>query len=388
MTEIQQILIAYHRAVVKGQAMALATVVLVEGSSYRRPGARMLVTDDGQLTGAISGGCLEGDALRKALLAISQGKNKLVTYDTTEGHDTTLGVQLGCNGIVHILFEPIHSDDPHNPIALLHAATKTRSPSVLITLFELKKPTAPQPGTCLLYANAHSWASENERAMELSMELHELAQRVFNHKASQFETFLLQRQRLTAFGEWIPLVPKLIIVGAGNDTIPLCTMAGLMGWHTVVVDGRATHATSKRFPLATEIYTLAAEEVLEDIKVDARTAVLLMTHNYHYDRSLLARLLPNDVCPYVGVLGPKSKLERMYDEIRSTGINITDQQKNKIYGPIGLEIGAETSEEIALSILAEIQAVFSGKQGGFLRNKTLPIHHRPSQKLQSHDPHQ
>src|SRR5215217_4216764 len=135
--EITEIIKAYQQAVADGKRMALATVVHVEGSSYRRPGARMLVTDDGQLTGAISGGCLEGDALRKALLAISQQKNKLVTYDTTDESDTTLGVQLGCNGIVHILFEPIDAAQADNPVELLKKVLVKRQNAVVITLFSL-----------------------------------------------------------------------------------------------------------------------------------------------------------------------------------------------------------------------------------------------------------
>src|SRR3954466_14515885 len=130
MKEIKDILQSFEEARTSGKRTALATVVHVEGSSYRRPGARMLVTEDGQLTGAISGGCLEGDALRKALLAIDQQKNKLVTYDTTDEEDAKFGVQLGCNGIVHILFEPIIADQP-NPLQLLKYCAEKRQNSIL-----------------------------------------------------------------------------------------------------------------------------------------------------------------------------------------------------------------------------------------------------------------
>src|ERR1700712_5968017 len=119
MKEIKDILKAYQEAAAGGKRCAIATVVDVIGSSYRRPGARMLVTDDGRITGAISGGCLEGDAMRRALYAIEQQENTLVTYDTTDEDDLKFGVQLGCNGIVHILFEPVNSADNNNPIELL-----------------------------------------------------------------------------------------------------------------------------------------------------------------------------------------------------------------------------------------------------------------------------
>src|SRR6187431_2928393 len=130
MKEIRDIIKAFDEAQKLGKKTALATVVHVEGSSYRRPGARMLVTEDGQLTGAISGGCLEGDALRKALLSIHQQQNKLVTYDTTHEDDLQFGIQLGCNGIVDILFEPIISDHPFNPIHLLQELISERRNAV------------------------------------------------------------------------------------------------------------------------------------------------------------------------------------------------------------------------------------------------------------------
>src|SRR5580658_2243079 len=152
MKEIRDIVRAFDMAQSEGKRSALATVVHVEGSSYRRPGARMLVTEDGQLTGAISGGCLEGDALRKALHAINQQQNKLVTYDTTQEDDVQFGVQLGCNGIVHILFEPIDDTKDYHPIRLLRELIGGRRNAVLLTLFSLDR-SREQPGTGLLYAD-------------------------------------------------------------------------------------------------------------------------------------------------------------------------------------------------------------------------------------------
>src|ERR1700712_4135252 len=126
MKEVQDIVKAYNQAQRQGIQSALVTVVLVEGSAYRRAGARMLITEDGQLTGAISGGCLEGDALRKARLVMAQQQPMLVTYDTMDDDDAKLGVGLGCNGIIHILIEPIHPDSKNNPIALLSIALSKR----------------------------------------------------------------------------------------------------------------------------------------------------------------------------------------------------------------------------------------------------------------------
>ncbi|HEX6848589.1 MAG TPA: XdhC family protein, partial [Chitinophagaceae bacterium] len=150
MKEIRDIIEAYDEARKKGKQTALATVVHVEGSSYRRPGARMLIDDEGQLTGAISGGCLEGDALRKALLVMAEKRSRLVTYDTMDDDDAKFGVGLGCNGIIQVLMEPIDEKNPTNPVQYLKAINEKRQRSVLITLFSLLDKKNPQYGTCLL----------------------------------------------------------------------------------------------------------------------------------------------------------------------------------------------------------------------------------------------
>jgi xanthine dehydrogenase accessory factor len=382
--EITDIIKSYESAVIAGKKTALATVVHVEGSSYRRPGARMLVTDDGQLTGAISGGCLEGDALRKALLAISQQKNKLVTYDTTDDNDTTLGVQLGCNGIVHILFEPIHHSDPANPIILLKKALEKRQNAVVITLFSLNSRTGNQPGTCFLDLETDQVTINNLAKQALSEQLLHEAELVKERQESFFKEFNFDGQKLTGFVEYLRPAPALIIAGAGNDTIPLSEMAHILGWNVTVVDGRNGHATRQRFPKANNVIVTKPSEVLSRIETDAQTFFVLMTHNYNYDLALLKELIHLEECIYIGTLGPKKKLERMYGDLRNEGIEITDRQKIKIFGPVGLDVGAETSEEIALSVLAEIKAVLNGRTGISLREKPEPIHSRSDQKVDYH----
>lgn len=382
MKEITDIIRSYEHALVSGKRMALATVVHVEGSSYRRPGARMLVTDDGQLTGAISGGCLEGDALRKALLAISQQKNKLVTYDTTDDNDTTLGVQLGCNGIVHILFEPIRTDDPENPVELLKMILAKRQNAVLITLFSLHSRMGEQPGTCFLHLQSDNQTTCHCAGPDMYEQLLTESNVAYEKADSFFKTFGHEAKKLTGFIEYFNTPPSLVIAGAGNDTIPLAEMASVLGWDISVVDGRTGHATTQRFPKANKVIVTRAEDVLKHIAVDERTFFVLMTHNYNYDLALLKQLLLTDRCRYVGALGPKKKLERMYTELENDGLVIDEAQKEKVYGPVGLDIGAETSEEIALSVLAEIKAVLSKRAGLSLREKAEPIHNRSDQRVE------
>jgi xanthine dehydrogenase accessory factor len=372
MKEIQDIVQAYALLHQEQKKAALATVVHVEGSSYRRPGARMLVSEDGQLTGAISGGCLEGDALRKARLAMSQGKPALVKYDTIDDDDASLGVGLGCNGIIHILIEPIHPAEPNHPLILLEQVVKQREAAVQVTLFSLQDRKADQPGSCLLL-QGDTWRHRNNLPTELLSGLHQKAQQARHQNTSSIETITFAEQTYTAFIEVIQPAPALVICGAGNDVMPLVNMAALLGWFTTVIDGRGNYATAERFPNADQVLVSRPEQVLSHVNVDARTVFLLLTHNYNYDLAMLRQLMPLPI-PYVGVLGPKKKLDRLLQELQEEGTPLTQAQLSKVYGPAGLDLGAETSEEIALSILAEIKAVLSQRNGGSLRTKTQPIH--------------
>lgn len=372
MKEIEDIIQSFRKAQEAGKKTALATVVHVEGSSYRRPGARMLVTEDGELTGAISGGCLEGDALRKALLAISQQQNKLVTYDTTDEDDIQFGVQLGCNGIVHILFEPIDPVITNHPVALLEKAMSTGKETVLVTLFSLTAYDGIQPGTCMLHTEQakHSRLTNPHWERIISNDIQE----VLHIKDSLLRDYNLDEHTVSGLIELVQPSISLIIVGAGNDAFPLVKMANTIGWHTTVADGRPGHANRQRFPEARHIITGKPAAVIEQIQPGAQTAFVLMTHNYNYDKALL-QLLLGQPCGYIGVLGPAKKLERMLNELAAeTGITIDDAMRANIYGPTGLDIGAETAEEIALSIMAEIKMVLAGKAGLSLREKKGPIH--------------
>lgn len=366
MKEVSEIIKSYQVAKEGGLKCALATVVKVEGSSYRQPGARMLVTEEGQLTGAISGGCLEGDALRKALLAIDQQQNKLITYDTSSEDDVEFGVQLGCNGIVHILFEYIDDGHANNPIRLLEKLQEKRREAVIVTLYSLKR-NQEQIGTSL-------FIREDEAVCNNSVALHLLpdAKKMLQGKASVIKKVINGEEDYEALIEYIAPPVQLVIAGAGNDVQPLVKAASLMGWQIIVGDGRATHALPQRFPDA-KVLQVKPHELMSHVAIDTVTFFVLMTHNYKYDISLLKLLLETDV-PYIGILGPKTKLNRMLNDLKGEDITITDNQIKRIYGPVGLDIGAETSEEIAVSVVAEIKAVMSGKKGISLKYKEEKIH--------------
>jgi len=368
----------------------------------------MLITEEGQLTGAISGGCLEGDALRRALLAIHQHQNKLVTYDTTDEDDASFGVQLGCNGIVHILFEPIDPEVPDNPIQLLKRVVEKRRHAVLATLFSMEKSAARQPGTCFL--DLGSEIVNTPASGALTKELQADCRQALTSEASTIKKYQAESEDQTERGyqtesedqaergyqagseyhpgsgpltdlplmaliEFIKPPIALVIAGAGNDAMPLVDMASIMGWEITLVDGRQNYANALRFPKAGKIIVAKPGNVLSQLEIDKQTAILLMTHNYQYDLSLLKQLLSvGKDCSYIGSLGPRKKLERMLGELEQEGILYSPAQREKIFGPVGLDIGSETAEEIALSIMAEVKAALSGKTGRPLRERKDPIH--------------
>jgi xanthine/CO dehydrogenase XdhC/CoxF family maturation factor len=367
MKEIIDIIDAYTIASIQGKKTALATVVMVEGSAYRKAGARMLITEDGQLTGAISGGCLEGDALRKARMVILQQEALLVTYDTMDDDDAKFGVGLGCNGIIHILIEPIN-DSSKNPIDLLKTIVATRGYSVLVTMFSIEDRKSPQPGTCLCLTSNEMLMSGLENLPYKNNLLNDAKDAL----ESQHSSFL-NYHSYNAFVECVKPLISLVILGAGNDAIPLTKIAAVLGWDITVIDGRPNYAVAERFPYAKKVFVAKPKQVLNNLEISEWTAFVLMTHNYNYEIAFLQELLPLKV-PYIGILGPKKKLERMLGELEDNGINITQKNLDAIYGPVGLDIGSENAEEIALAIIAEIKAVFSARKGNSLKYKTSFIH--------------
>src|SRR5690606_8748114 len=311
-------------------------------------------------------------------LVIFQQQSMLVTYDTTDDDDAKFGIGLGCNGVIHILIEPIHIEQEFHPLSLLKICQSDRHDRMLVTVYDLQNKRAPQIGTCLMWTPHHvlgTWTGSED----LKLLLVAKAKEAFFSGHSLIENFP-QHHQLTAFIELINAPVSLVIVGAGNDAIPLVEFADILGWEITVIDGRADYATKTRFPKANNLILSKADKAVASLSWDKRTVAVLMTHNYHYDLTVLKQLLPLKL-RYVGVLGPKKKMMKMLDAIRNEGINLREEDLTRVFGPIGLDIGADAPEEIALSAIAEIQAVLEGKKGTFLRDKKGPIHKDTSTRV-------
>jgi len=375
MSELQRLLTAYDKQHNSQKPCALATVTEVEGSSYRRPGARMLVTDDGHLTGSISGGCLEGDALRRARRVMLTGKSEIIVYDSTDiEEDLQHGAQLGCEGTIHILLESVDYSDTNNPVELLRKTSRQDNAVVLITILSAKNSIQDLVGKRFLITNNKEQQMNltgNSSADQLILND---ALEILSSDQSLTQNYSVGQETARIFLEVILPAPQLTVYGAGNDAQYLVRMAVGLGWRVHVIDGRPPQATVQRFPEAESVQIVKLSD-LEKQQFSPGYAVL-MSHNYHYDFAVLKQLASFKPVNYIGILGPRKKTDRLLDDLRKAGIELTEQENNRLYGPVGLNIGAETAEEIAVSVMAELLAVRHKCKAGFLRELDGPIHNR------------
>jgi xanthine/CO dehydrogenase XdhC/CoxF family maturation factor len=368
--EFKTILAEYKKIDFSQRKAALATVVKVRGSSYRSPGARMLITDDGRWVGSISGGCLEGDALRKARQVMSDGIPVTVTYDTREESNQNLGIGLGCNGVIDVLIEPVDGTNAYNPIALFEGLVDTQEPLVLATIFSSKENNgekllmAPSGELRISFSNQHL-------AQHVRTDLRDL----FATGKSGAKSYATEKEHVEVFLELIQPGTSLIIFGAGFDARPVSELAKSLGWNVSVTDECVAHIAPVFFPTADKLSLCQRNFIDRDFAITPYTACVLMSHNYEYDRDVLRKLLKTST-PYIGILGPRKRFDKMLSEFEKEGIVLSADDFHRIHSPIGIDIGAETPDEIAVSIVAEIQGKFANRSGGFLKYRNAPIHQR------------
>jgi xanthine dehydrogenase accessory factor len=312
----------------------LATLVCVAGSSYRRPGARLLLTAGGARVGSISGGCLEQDLLNRAAAARASEKSEVVVYDTTSENDLVWGVGLGCHGVVHILVEYLPAPPAWLEPAHLHVASRKA--------FQL---------TCV-----HGGISSRSLGTFWGPPEHP-------SPAAPEERFV----------QSIDPRLSLLIFGAGDDVQPLVRLAHELAWSITVVDPRPAFATRERFPLADKILTGPLVNHLGQLPTDTRTAAVIMTHHYVHDLPVLEALMHHPLA-YLGLLGPRKRAERLLNDVRARNPTAPPDLEHRIRAPVGLDLGGDTPEGVALAITAEIQSTLAGRDGRPLRERTRPIH--------------
>jgi xanthine/CO dehydrogenase XdhC/CoxF family maturation factor len=342
MKELNDILSAWHGCRLRGESCALASVVRLDGSGYRRPGARMLILGDGRTVGSISGGCLERDVVYRAGSVAAGDEPVLVRYDAMSEEEAGPGASLGCGGTIDILIE--RADE--RSLEKLDWLWNRRQHGTIVTVIA-RSSAAIEVG----------WRAALDESGEIQCDGGELAAPLLEEARAALE-LKQSRQVRNAVGDgWVDLFVEyiqppleLLVFGGGSDSVPLAELGRSLGWRVTVIDMRRL-ATSP-----------------ENLEIPPDCAAVVMNHNWKHDLSVLRRLGKANV-KYLGVLGPRRRTQRLLSRLGNAAPSL-----QQMYFPVGLDIGAETPQEVALAIIAEITCVLRGATGSALRDKAGPIH--------------
>ena len=335
----------------RGERCAMAELVAVSGSSYRRVGARLLILESGMTRGLLSGGCLEADVAAHAQSVLQSGRPKCVHYDLRDTEAGIWGLGLGCDGVVDVYIESLETNAARRMIAFLTRILDERKSATLRTVFASEEPVGVPVGFRIGVLDGELSRLDSTDPVPVEWE-----------SASSIR-FLEER---------IEPPQRLIVCGAGEDAEPLVDMAVQLGWHVVVLDRRDERLARSAFA---DVRTMAGapHTSLAKFELDARDAVVTLTHRYEDDLEILAFLYERSLM-YLGLLGPRTRSQRLVEEVKSKADGTPVHAGGAIFAPVGIDIGAETPAEIALAIIAEIQAVRSGRAAGFLRDREAPLH--------------
>jgi xanthine/CO dehydrogenase XdhC/CoxF family maturation factor len=363
---------ALRRAADGGESTVLATVVRITGSSYGGVGARMLVRVDGSTVGLVSGGCIESDIAEHARRVNASGRAEVVRYDTLENDDAPWGLGLGCNGLIDILLEPLNATRGRSLAAMLDDALSADEPSVIATVIDVIDPDSNSPvvgahalvignrletlgewGHGFLLADAAAMCGDALRAGRRGL-------------VREFDTVEVALEVVN------PSV-RLVICGTGPDVLPLTQLGAQLGWDVSVVDHRPdTEERASRYPAARIIECPEPQMLCEEFDFTARTAAVVMSHHYERDRSYLQSLLDSET-GYIGMLGPRARTERMLADLHGAPVPPSERDP-RVFSPVGLDIGSDGPDSIALAIVAEISATLSARKGGHLRDRRSGMH--------------
>jgi xanthine/CO dehydrogenase XdhC/CoxF family maturation factor len=365
MSGLNELLQAIDTAARQGEETILATVVKVEGSAYRRPGARMLIPIHGRTVGTVSGGCLEQDLAKKAWWLTDSGEPVVRRYSTgaTEDEDdeqSTLTFGLGCNGTVFVMLERLRAKSPAPAIDLLRRVRDSQQPAAMATVIASSRDASARVGDRLL-----SNTEGSLRNLQLNSAMRRGLHKTLMQKKSSIRLYSNARGEVEVFFEYIAPPPRLVIIGAGHDAQPLVRMAKLLDWHVSVIDSRSHFARAERFPQADAVILASLDNPFDLAPLIDGAAVAVMTHSYRQDRHWLGLAL--QAAPaYIGQLGPRERTERLLAKIGTS--------TSALHYPMGLDLGGDAPQSVALAILAEMTAVMNQRQGGMLRNRGKPIH--------------
>ena len=368
MKEIRTIVENLKIANSKGLKAALATVVKVYGSSYRRPGARMLIREDGFWFGSVSGGCLEGDVISKAKEVMKTGKSQLFKYDTRQNAKNAFGMGYGCNGLLEILIEPIDYNENNQSLSILNHLLTVQGLQGLSTIYYSEDDEITTLGE-----RYHSNGTGFIRNAALAQLVENDLKTAIEANETLSKTYKIDSKKVKVLHEVFQPKLNILIYGAVFHVIPFMRIANELGYNVHVTDSFDPIQPVWNFPNSDEITIMDEAEVNVLIENTPNLAVVFLTHNFFYIKEELPKVLKSDA-PYIGILGSRKKTQKILREAEVNDDNYSTSELAKIHYPIGLDIGANTPEEIALSIIAEIRAFFSNKTGESLKKSDGFIH--------------
>ncbi|MGH2637524.1 MAG: XdhC family protein, partial [Actinomycetota bacterium] len=338
-------------------------------STFRRPGARLLVPEEGELVGNISGGCLENDVADVAKIVMRESVARIVSFDLTADDDAVWGWGLGCNGAFELFVEP--ADKAAEVAGALRMALEEERPICMVTVLDSSIAGVAQGDRILVRPGGATERSFGDPALDAAartagMELIARERSEIRELASGVRAFI----------EVLEPPLRLLICGAGHDAAPLVRQAAALGWSPIVVDDRPEFLNRERFPEAADFVLVERPDKMAEVApLDERTYVVVMSHNFLRDKEYVRSLLSSPA-RFIAMLGPSVRTQRLLDELRDEGVEPRDEDRARIHGPAGLDLGAEGPEEIAAAICAEIVAVKRERGAGFLRDRPGPIHDR------------
>jgi xanthine/CO dehydrogenase XdhC/CoxF family maturation factor len=338
-----------------GKATALATVTRIQGSAYRRPGAKLLIEEDGAVLGGVSGGCLEEDVRQVGLKVLRSGESRVLHYETGDDESRVWGLGLGCDGQVDLVVQPISPEAAVGAWARVRALLDGDSPFALATIAE----DGASGGVLAV--------GEQGRVVDRWTEPAEVdpLEGAVREALRARRTTLGNVGSRRVFAEVLSPPPRLIVCGAGDDASPLVALATSVGFRVFVVDHRRALLDPKRLPEAHQRILARADEDSVALPSDADTYAVVMTHSLRHDTAWVRRLIAAPVA-YVGALGPRARTQRILAELGTTDA--------RVFGPVGLDIGADGPEQVALSVVAELLAVRSRREPRHLRERELAVH--------------
>lgn len=335
--------------------LVLVTVVDTEGSTYTKAGHRILIAANGEFRGLVSGGCLEGDLAEHARGVLADNATKLLTYDLRDENDDLWGLGIGCNGLFRILLQPLLPGDGYGPFAAIAQALRGDEPGTTATVIESDDGALP-PGATVVVAGSDVTGYRIGAAWSTRLTAG-CRGRIGAARAQPVDETLAAHRARVLYAPLRPLL-RLLVLGAGLDAVPLVDLAWRLGWRVTIADHRPAYLARGDLAAAEKALLVEPERLASQLPLARFSAVVIMSHHLATDRAYLRALAPS-LPPYVGVLGPAARGARLLDELGAAGHSL----RGRLHSPVGLAIGANSPESIALAILAEIHAALESGAG-------------------------